>query len=974
MSSNAGPKPCTILIFTVVLLLALSMSPSYWSPESPVGLAQGVQSQRDATACEAFGNNWTNCDDAFASDDIYAEAEGVLGATQFPRPDADVSNAGGWAPTPLWQQLDETSSDGDTTYIGRVSSSSSSDGAEVGLSDLTDPVSSAGHIIRFSARKTSSRSGDVSFDLYQGTTLIATTASLSLSTSYQTQIYTLTSGETDSITDYNDLRYRVDFVDIAGGVPGEVRVTWAELEVPGPIVAGKNDTVWLNFGYSLNPTDTIGKVEVGVEWFRTTSEPVLNVTVSWDGGTSWASNQTATNKSSDDNTLEFLDFTSATGWDNGKLSDSNFRLRIGTNASGARLDYLTVRVTFSTAPPSLSNFRLQAGSSQSQRAATACEAVGNNWTNCQDAFSSDNAYAYANDTPRGPTQFARPDSTISTGGFTAVGAPTHHEATDEVTANGDTDYDEADSADTTLELGLSDVTDPELSTGHIMRFTHNSSGTNPPEKLNWQLMQEGTQIVVINNVQISRGSYATASYTLSSAEADTITDYSDLRFRFTLSGLEAGEFIRITQAEFEVPGTPPGPGYNDTVWKDFGFTFSEADSIAQVEIGVEWFRNNIAPILNVTVSWDGGSTWATNQTAANKTADDDTVEFLDFTSATSWNASKLNDANLRVRAGTNASGARLDYVTVRVNYNASQAGQQLDVDVEYYFFFNVTDDDGWTDIGDDGSVSLRLWYDGNASPELTFGEQTTGANYRIVLTYQDTSDPSTASLSEWSVTEGRATYNASASTLTSILSGPTVIGYEFKLCLKLGFQVKHAMDPTNGATGSYNDRDSWNAELSANDGIESTTLQTASTGEHMEFGVFMYTFVNISADWSVALDPGASGDTNTVTVYYRSNDDFRMTVWFTTHLVKGGDTIDISNVQILAAADPNDNITSDATFGGLDEANAVYIFGSATWWFSHSVDGDENTVVVQFRVSVPSGTPWGTYVAQLTIKVVQRPA
>ncbi len=363
-------------------------------------------------------------------------------------------------------------------------------------------------------------------------------------------------------------------------------------------------------------------------------------------------------------------------------------------------------------------------------------------------------------------------------------------------------------------------------------------------------------------------------------------------------------------------------GGNDTAWMNYGFALGSA-TISTVEVGVEWFRNNTAPILNVTVSWDGGTTWATNQTATNKFADDDTVEFLEFTAATAWTPAKLNDANLRVRIGTNASGARLDYVTVRV-----------------------------------GSTS-----------ELTFSEQTTGANYRIELKYVDTVDPSTASLDEWTVTEGSATYNASASSLTAITTG-----YEFKLALKLGFQVKQANDPTDSTPGGYNDLNSWNGELVASDGSLTATLQTASTGEHMEFGVYMYTFVNISANWAVTVAAGASGPTNTVTVYYRSNDDFRITIWFTTHLVQGGDTIDISNVTILAVADSNDNITSDTAFVGLGESNATYIFGSETWWFTHATDADENTVMVQFSVSIPGGSPTGTYVADLTIKVVQRPS
>ncbi|MFQ5908897.1 MAG: hypothetical protein ACE5JE_08770 [Thermoplasmata archaeon] len=370
-----------------------------------------------------------------------------------------------------------------------------------------------------------------------------------------------------------------------------------------------------------------------------------------------------------------------------------------------------------------------------------------------------------------------------------------------------------------------------------------------------------------------------------------------------------------------------GPGNNDTAWRDFGFALS--GSITQVEVGVEWFRNNTAPILNVTVSWDGGSTWATNQTATNKSADDNAVEWLDFTSATAWTPAKLNDANLRVRVGTNASGARVDYVTVRAT---------------------------------------------SSSGELTFSEQTTGANYRIELKYVDTADPSTASLGEWSVTEGNAIYNASASSLTPILSGPTTIGYEFKLALKLGFQVKQANDPVNNTVGFYNDLNSWNAEIEATDGTLSSTEQTASTGEHMEFGVYMYTNVTIGGDWSVTGFRGQTVNSNTITVTYRSNDDFNLTVWFTTHLVKGGDTIDISNVQILAAADANDNITSDTAFAGLGEANLVYILGTSSWFFPHAVDANENTTVVQFSVFIPLGQAFGTYTAQLVVKIQQKPA
>ncbi len=825
---------------------------------------------------------------------------------------------------------------------------------------------------------------------------------------------------------------------------------------------------------------------------------------------------------------------------------------------------------------------------QSQRDPTVCEAYGVNWTSCGSAFTSNDVY-----TGSYGTQYARPDGTVSAGSWTAVGAATHHDAINETTPNGDTDYVQiATTTNPTLNVSTTDVFDPVLSTGHVIRFRANASGTGGAERMRMELYQGSTLIASTGNLAITRGSYAAYSYTLSQSEADAITDYTDLRFWFTVQQVGSGEFIRVTQAEFELTDT----AVKDTAWRGFGNQLNDTDVINTVEVGVEWYRIGNAPILNVTVSWDGGSTWATNQTATNKSSDDDSLEFLDFTSATAWDYAKLNDTNLRVRVGTNASIARLDYVTMRIDFTAtnyapvvsnfrievgpvafdaasnesvsaaastmkwnhttgsrddrllvvavylgqgsgatvvssvkygstdmtylrndtnsgyirtefwylvapsagrfeinvtlsasevfgagaasfsgvnqtspigdhdgvtansntvslsitsatddmvidvlgallittltedseqtkrwdsvagsepntaagagstepgaasvtvgwtvtpvrqsalsvanirsserSVAGLQLDVDVFYYFIFNVTDDNKWVDIANYGNVSLRLWYDGNVTPELTFSEQTTGANYRIEVKYQDTGDPDTASPGEWTVVEGRATYDSSISNLTSIMSGSKIVGYEFRLAIKLHYQVKHAVDPTNGTTGAYNDVDSWNTEIVARDGYETTTLQTASTGEHMEFGVYMYTFVNISANWAVTLLQGQTGNTNAVTVYHRSNDDFNMTIWFVTHLEKGSDTIDISNVQILAAADPNDNITTDTAFAGIGEANAIYILGTASWYFTHSTDSDEATTSVQFSVTIPGTSPLGTYTAQLTVKLVQRP-
>jgi hypothetical protein len=151
--------------------------------------------------------------------------------------------------------------------------------------------------------------------------------------------------------------------------------------------------------------------------------------------------------------------------------------------------------------------------------------------------------------------FGRPISTISSGGWSAVNEATLHEATDETTQNGDTDYAEAGVDDTTMELLLNEITDPETDSNHVVRFYANSVSGGSPEKMTVGLYQGNTLIAtVLNNGTLTRDAYTLYSYTLTTGEASSITDYSDLRVRFTIdSGVTGSDSIRVTQVEMQVP-------------------------------------------------------------------------------------------------------------------------------------------------------------------------------------------------------------------------------------------------------------------------------------------------------------------------------------------------------------------------------------------------------------------------------------
>lgn len=145
---------------------------------------------------------------------------------QFARPDGQLAIPGFWTnatggTTNIWQNIDESTAN-DLDYIKH--DAATSEEYAVTLGNVSDPVSSSDHTIRLRA------SGDnfkqITVRLKQGATTKATWAFTPGALAQHS--YTLSGAEADSITDYNDLRLSFE----TGGFASEVRVTWAEFEVP----------------------------------------------------------------------------------------------------------------------------------------------------------------------------------------------------------------------------------------------------------------------------------------------------------------------------------------------------------------------------------------------------------------------------------------------------------------------------------------------------------------------------------------------------------------------------------------------------------------------------------------------------------------------------------------------------------------------------------------------------------------------
>lgn len=124
---------------------------------------------------------------------------------------------------------------------------------------------------------------------------------------------------------------------------------------------------------------------------------------------------------------------------------------------------------------------------------------------------------------------------------------------------------------------------------------------------------------------------------------------------------------------------PNTAGYGRAVVADFTLATAGATGARTVTLAGKELNNgyqlSLKPAIDypqsrVDVSWDGGTTWSSKQvTTLTQTK---TTYYYDVTSAVAWDATKLNDTNLKVRVDVQTVGTvmttSLDYLPVEVTY------------------------------------------------------------------------------------------------------------------------------------------------------------------------------------------------------------------------------------------------------------------------------------------------------------------
>lgn len=267
-------------------------------------------------------------------------------------------------------------------------------------------------------------------------------------------------------------------------------------------------------------------------------------------------------------------------------------------------------------------------------------------------------------------QFARPDSNVTQIGFTGGFAEI-----DEATAD---DADFAVTPDNTLgqlEVGLTNPTDPAVSTGHVLRYrlAKADTGVPPSTSGNTQLgtvsLYQGTTLIAAD-AERTLGAWTTYSLTLSGAQADAITDYTDLRIRFDspASGGGPGGNRRggaISWAELEVPNAAA-----DTALAGSSAGTSTAAGVLSTQIALAGSSAGVgtaAASLATGITLAGAAAGAATATAALTTQ-------ITLAGASAGSSSAVGAMSSLVGTSAGTSGASASLTTAIALTGASAAG------------------------------------------------------------------------------------------------------------------------------------------------------------------------------------------------------------------------------------------------------------------------------------------------------------
>jgi len=529
---------------------------------------------------------------------------------------------------------------------------------------------------------------------WNGGTNWSSTQNTALTSSETTTWYDVTSATTWDAAKLNDTNFKVRALAYTQGIGAEVvRLDWLPVEVTYSDLSTWSHT-YTNYGIDL-PGYLISTVEVGIEAYAASSEKI-EIEVTWDGGTSWSSRQTSSSLgSSDPDTTTWFDFSSATSWIPTYLNNTNFQVMIWYYGSGGQvsLDYLPVRVAGRVSSGTIASPVLDT-------TVTGSSWDGLAWDNTLPSGTSITFKVRASDTP-----FLKTDSSPD---WTSVGSgsPPSSTLTSSPTGNTGSAWTNPANADAdgasyaTITSGTPsgsnvwgtygfDLTGQSITQVRVRYDAwHGTLGSSP----SWVSPTSNTANGWVNPTYaynsntgdwaiISVPGSSTSAYLelyISAITCDKVRVWSgrsgtrisiidvDVYYNSQWNNIYSGSLTVGSYQEYTIGSTQLVSGIRIRYTSSGNPTQDAYICEAQFNTLV----TNSAPQIKIDVSWNGGAIWSSTQNTTLTSSE--TTTWYDVTSATTWDATKLNNTNFKVRAlAQTVNGAvevRLDWLPVEVTY------------------------------------------------------------------------------------------------------------------------------------------------------------------------------------------------------------------------------------------------------------------------------------------------------------------
>lgn len=303
------------------------------------------------------------------------------------------------------------------------------------------------------------------------------------------------------------------------------------------------------------------------------------------------------------------------------------------------------------------------------------------------------------------------------------------------------------------------------------------------------------------------------------------------------------------------------------------------------------------------------------------------------------------DTNTTINVTVYSNEPLINWYDFQNSSDVSKMNDKIDVEEQYKFCINITSDQNWSDID---YINITAWFD-NGSEATTYNQSGHhGGNRNLWLQYENTTGNANWNLI-WP--DDEVGFN-SADCSDTIVDANT---HNLSFVFTPRNQTRYAPVPLGwNYTAGHNDNWSWNFNITVDDD------DGYSNYAENEYGVYMYSHITQTTE-----NPSGSGvpGQNNIELAPHTNVTTKCNANFSL-------STEIANLS-NGAGQYIQNTSLSAAGGDLSKTNfsgigPLYIYGGASTYKDHLVNGNDNTVEITYWVNISLGTVSGNYSETVT--------